>query len=324
MKRIFNIIKVILCFFVFFWLFNNINANLDTTIHSTNIWGRWDNISTWEEWRIPSENDVVKINWDVRITWNTNISWLEISSSWSIARKLSYDGDYYTLTINWDIESYWKIWVWNAPFENKFNIVVNWNTTNNWTIQHYNKFIARWDINNPDWTSWSWNLEIDWLGIKRNYSFQNIAPRIKLLSNTKITWDFNLKNNLTLNNQSLYIDWKSSIYIKKVHWEWWIYSLTWNWDWEKIRVSEIHNWAKTNIEEIEVESRFWSVDARKLNLIWNIRLYENVNYTWSLYISSSWSIARKLSYDGDYYTLTINWDIESYWKNLSLKCPFWE
>ena len=109
-----------------------------------------------------------------------------------------------------------------------------------------------------------------------------------------------------------------------MHWEWWIYSLTWNWDWEKIRVSEIHNWAKTNIEEIEVESRFWSVDARKLNLIWNIRLYENVNYTWSLYISSSWSIARKLSYDGDYYTLTINWDIESYWKNLSLKCPFWE
>ena len=82
-----RVIRKVLIFFMLFFSYVWItNAEMIPTISSTSIWGNWNSASTWVEWKIPTENDIIQINWKVSLTstvtvWGIQITWSGVLSS---------------------------------------------------------------------------------------------------------------------------------------------------------------------------------------------------------------------------------------------------
>ena len=263
---------------------------LISTIQSKEEWWNWNNTSTWEQWRIPTEDDIVEIN-GVVTTYDTSISGLVVNSWATLQNHRHWN---YTLTINWNTINNWIIKNNHSYSYNLyFYVKSNWNIVNNWIWE--NGYIhSSWDIKNS-WTwntgytylTWTWTRTIIWNKIN--------SWHIRFDENMNILWNPVFEWNIWLNNKKVTLDNWNSITLSGNS----SLSSGWNIVWWNLVFFG-------NISKIR-----WNITANKF--IFNsgsTSYFEDTNLNWNLEIRE-WAILQNHRHWN--YTLTINWNTINDW-----------
>ena len=124
-RVLFSFLSILIYCFVLSETFAGENM---VTIHSSVIQGNWDSPDTWQEWRVPNENDIVEVSGQVTLNGRSHIHGI-IISSWGTL------GWWWTLTVQWDIENRW-ILSWPASLALHGNII-NRGTWEAWETRIY-------------------------------------------------------------------------------------------------------------------------------------------------------------------------------------------
>jgi len=309
------------------WNIYNVETNIENTEILYNLNGfTWKKVSS--KWNIVNTStfDTLTLNGLSKITWNTTLNW-DVIITWSgILRKTESTYNYYTLTVNGDVENNGVIWWYNNNAAKLFYVHFKWDIINNGSLSYVSQAHLYWDVTNGSGSSWLWNTYIqdtETNGVRTITSSENFKPNLYLNWDVELLWDIDFQFTTYLQNYTLFVDGTKNIYLNYPY-VWKILSSNGNWDGETIKVWSIYN-VETNMENTEVWLNLnwftWRDVTAKWNIVntsifdrltldgasiitWNTILNWDVIITWS-------GILRKTESTYNYYTLTVDGGIEN-------------